>query len=101
MHYLLLYNYEKVNNSDTNSYLSLKQNEMNELIFECKQLNKENYNQKEWNRLRYYKTIKNIVIDYCTRIYESDDVYKSSDKNELINKMVKIFNDFIDTGQYK
>lgn len=98
---IFLYNYEKVNNSDTNSYLSLKQNEMNELIFECKQLNKENYNQKEWNRLRYYKTIKNIVIDYCTRIYESDDVYKSSDKNELINKMVEIFNDFIDTGQYK
>lgn len=100
---IFLYNYEKVNNSDfnKNNYLSLKPNEMNELVFECKQLSGENYTQKEWNRLRFYKTIKNIVIDYCIKIYESDDIFKFGSKEELIKQMVDIFNSFRDIGQYK
>ena len=100
---IFLYNYEKVNcnNRNVNYYLTIKQEEIDEIIFECKQLQNEDYTRKDWNKLRYYKTLKNIVKKYCTKLNDSDDIYKCNSKNELISKMIELFNTFIDKGKYK
>src|SRR5574344_74408 len=100
---IFLFNYEKVNSNVDNKvyYISLHKKEMYELIFECKQYLNEDYNSKDWNKLRFYKGIKNIIEKYSVILNNAFDVVKFENKEDLINYYIDLFNNFVDDGSIK
>ena len=74
---VFLYNYEKVNNyNKKNFYLSLNIDQLNNFIYKFKTLKSFDYKESNWNKLRFYKNIKDIIFEYSKLLFESDSVLK-------------------------
>lgn len=99
---LFLFNYEKVNKQGTKSfYITIRKSDLEKIIYDCKQREKDDYQTNDWNKLKIYKIIKNVVIDYCDLINESYEVLKFEDKNSIIDYLINSYDKFVDNGKYK
>lgn len=100
---LFLYNYENANKSDDHKcyYIGLKMEDLEKYVFNCKEINNMDYGDQNWNKLRFYKNIKNVITNYCDSITTSYDISKYESKNSFIEYYVECFNNYVDNGKYK
>ena len=100
---LFLFNYEKVNNPNNKSklyYITIKKNELDKIIFKCKQIISEDFHSVDWNKLKYYKNIKKIIFDYCDLLNQTNDIVKLENYEQLIKYFIDAYNNFVDNGKF-